>query len=185
MGNKQHVRLLTFNALLIAIILVLTLVPNIGFIQIPPLSLTTIHIPVIIGAILFGNRTSIILSLAFGLSSWFVASTRGAATDLLFMNPLISVLPRLLFGLSIPLLYHMIKIKNESLRIALVALLSSIVHSFVVLVAICINLGLQGGLNVGLTVFLGAFFTLSIALEAVVAALISVPVVMGLRRVVK
>ena len=72
----MKVKDLTQIAMLMAITIILGIVPNIGIIQIGPVSLTILHIPVIIAAMLFKVKGGAIVGLTFGLTSWFVASTR-------------------------------------------------------------------------------------------------------------
>lgn len=188
--RTNNTKLIAYNGLLLAIILVLSLVPNIGYIMIPPLpALTFVHIPVIIGGILFGLKSAFFLSAAFGLSSMFVAATRGATPiDILFINPLVSVLPRILFGLAVVFVFIFVKrlVKNKDIQVGITAFVSSFIHSAVVLTAIFITLGLQEG-SLGLntiTGILGAIVFGSALGEAVLAVLITVPVVKALRRVV-
>lgn len=174
-------------ALFMAIIIIMSVVPFLGFIQIPPLALTIIHIPVIIGTILYGWKAGLLFGTTFGLTSLFVAMTRGSATDLLFINPLISVVPRILFGLAIAPIYQFFSkiIKNHSLGIGVSAFVSSMVHSILVLTAITIYLSVKS--DAGFT--LGSFQQLILAIigtnvivEAVVSALTSAPIVTVLKR---
>lgn len=185
MNRHQKTKWMVYNALLIAIIAVLAAVPWLGFIPVGPLSITTVHIPVIIGGILFGWKSGLLLGIAFGISSMLVASTRGGVTDLLFINPFVSVLPRIIFGLSISCVYELAKkiFKGKSvLAIGTSAFVSSLVHSIVVLVAIFTVLGLQSGLSFGeavsniLAILLGG----AVLGEAIAAMLVSVGVVSAL-----
>jgi uncharacterized membrane protein len=61
-------------------------------------SLTIMHIPVIIGAILEGPVVGLAIGLIFGAFSLINASMPNGITDPLFLNPLISILPRLFIG---------------------------------------------------------------------------------------
>jgi uncharacterized membrane protein len=61
-------------------------------------SLTIMHIPAIIGAILEGPRVGLIVGAIFGLFSMIQASIPNNLADPAFINPLISVLPRLFIG---------------------------------------------------------------------------------------
>ncbi len=63
-------------AMFIALQLVLQLT-GIGLIPIPPINATTLHIPVIVGAVLFGPLAGGILGGVFGLCSMWTATTRG------------------------------------------------------------------------------------------------------------
>lgn len=91
---------LTLTAVLTAIVLVMGLVPAFGFIPLTPMvGFTIIHIPVLVGAYFGGRKVGGFLGLVFGLTSLFVAFTRPSGLlDPIFTNPLVSVLPRFLFG---------------------------------------------------------------------------------------
>ena len=67
---KQHKQLvqLMLLAMLAAIIFTLAFTP-LGFIRLPFISATTIHIPVIIGSILLGPKYGAVLGFCFGLTS--------------------------------------------------------------------------------------------------------------------
>lgn len=100
MKRNRQVYEMTLTAIIGAIILLLSLVPQIGFIRIlPGVSVTIVHIPVIIGIFFLSFRYSLALGFFFGLGS-FLAALIYASTpfDLAFINPLISILPRVLFA---------------------------------------------------------------------------------------
>ncbi len=66
-------------------------------------SLTIMHVPVIIGAILEGPVVGLFIGLIFGVFSMIQAAVApNGPTDVWFTNPLLSVLPRLFIG---PLAY--------------------------------------------------------------------------------
>lgn len=178
---------ITYNGLLASIILVLTLIPMLGYIQIGPAAIQIISIPVIIGGILFGMKSGIFLSLVFGFGSMYVAVTRGATPiDLLFTSPLVAVLPRLIFGLSIfPVYLALRRVKSDSVRVGATAFITSVIHSIATLSAIFIALGLQSGdlgLNV-ITSVIGAVIGINVLVESIAAVLVSIPVVKALRRI--
>ncbi len=58
-----------------------------------------LHIPVIIGAILEGPIAGMVIGLIFGVSSIIQALLRPNILSFAFVNPLVSVLPRILIGL--------------------------------------------------------------------------------------
>src|SRR5690606_10780914 len=64
-------------------------------------SVTLVHIPVLIGIFIVKPKYSWLIALSFGLSS-LIASYMYATNpvDLAFRNPLISVVPRVLFGFA-------------------------------------------------------------------------------------
>lgn len=82
--------------MLAAVTLVLGLT-NIGIIPIPPANVTTMHIPVIIGAILCGPKVGLFLGAVFGLTSVWKAFT---ATSSL-VAPLLAASPVLVIVMSL------------------------------------------------------------------------------------
>lgn len=109
--KTTSVRQLVIVAMLGAITVVLGMTP-LGFIPIGPLSATTMHIPVIIGAILEGPVVGGLVGLIFGLSSLFNAMTRPTAISFVFYNPLISIVPRVLLGVFAGLIFKAFKDKD-------------------------------------------------------------------------
>ena len=65
-------------ALLTAIMVVMAMIPFLGYIPITPtIRATTIHIPVIIGAILMGPKAGAFLGFVFGLTSLVTNTING------------------------------------------------------------------------------------------------------------
>jgi len=100
MNRNKQVYELVLTSIIGAIILFLAIIPNVGFIQIlPGVAVTIMHIPVIVGVFLLSLKYSLVLGFLFGLGSFIVALTRPATPfDMAFQNPLISILPRVLFA---------------------------------------------------------------------------------------
>lgn len=71
--HKDNMRDTILLCLFIAIILVLAFTP-LGMIQLPLIKATILHVPVIIGSILFGPKKGAVLGFLFGLCS-FVSNT--------------------------------------------------------------------------------------------------------------
>ena len=89
----------------------------IGMISFGVISATTIHIPVIIGAVVLGVKYGVILGGVMGVASLIRAATAPVTVlDPLFVNPLVSVLPRILIGLVAALVYLLVMkiFKNKS-----------------------------------------------------------------------
>lgn len=187
MNTRGKTQTMVYYGMIIAIIILMSVVPFLGFIQIPPIAITLVHIPVIIGAMLFDWKAGVVFGLAFGLSSLVVAMTRGAATDLLFINPLISVVPRVIFGALVYPIYKLFeKVQaSEGLAIGLTAFVSSFVHSVLVLTMIFFVLSgqAQGGVldNEIFQKVLAAVLTVNVTLEAVVSTIVAIPLVKAVR----
>ena len=187
----MKIKELTQLAMLVALTIILGVIPNIGIIQIGPVSLTILHIPVIIAALLFQVRGGTIVGLVFGLTSWFVASTRAITPiDLLFVNPLVSVLPRLLFGALAGLLVKfLINQKNNAIKYGSVAFVSTLIHSLLVYTCLYFNgkeiffpnAGLGEAVKSYVPFVVGAF-TVNALIEAGVAAVICIILMRTLER---
>ena len=86
-------------------------VTKIGFIPfVLGTSITIMHVPVIIGAILEGPWVGTAIGLIFGVFSliWAYIGPNGPG-DIYFQNPLISILPRLFIGLFAYLVYRSLR----------------------------------------------------------------------------
>ena len=66
--NKKDTRWMVSVALMAAIVILLANTP-LGMIQLPIIKATTVHIPVIVGAILLGPSAGVILGAVFGVCS--------------------------------------------------------------------------------------------------------------------
>jgi len=98
-GKKFNVRKLTVSGVLGGLSIILGMTP-LGFIPVGPTKATIMHIPVIIGAIVEGPIVGAFVGLIFGLSSIFSAITQPTPVSFAFLNPLVSVLPRVLIGIT-------------------------------------------------------------------------------------
>ncbi|MDT8336476.1 MAG: ECF transporter S component [Candidatus Izemoplasmatales bacterium] len=133
-SNREKIREWSILSMFIAIVVVMGMVPMLGFITISSVSFTIIPIPVIIGGIILGRKAGIILGLTFGITSLIRGSMNGGI-DFLFILPWISILPRVIFGLliyDIFSLYHKL-IKKRILSLALGFFTASLIHTLLVL----------------------------------------------------
>ena len=74
-------------------------VSGLGLIRLPIFSLTIMHIPVIIGALLEGPVVGISVGLIFGLFSMYQNITAPGLTSFIFWNPIVALIPRMLIGI--------------------------------------------------------------------------------------
>ena len=176
-----------------AIILALSLIPapwgaTMGFIRVgfSPVELTIIHIPVIIGGIFGGKRVAIMLGAMFGVGSLLAAIIYGGVFAPFFYNPLVSILPRILFGYFIYLFYRVLSkyIKNPTVSMTLTMALSTIAHSLMVLTLLFLFAFTTDTYqsvfpDYGLIAFLLFFLGWNAFLEVVIAVLVGTPI--GLR----
>ena len=104
--KKVDVRKMSIIAVLSAISIMLSMTP-LGFIPIGPTNATIMHIPVIIGAIVEGPIVGISVGFIFGATSLLRALTMPTITSFAFINPLVSVLPRVIIGIAAYYVYKL------------------------------------------------------------------------------
>ena len=115
-GRRKNinVRKMSIISVLSAISIMLSMTP-LGFIPIGPTNATIMHIPVIIGAIVEGPAVGMTVGLIFGFTSLIRNLTMPTITSFAFINPLVSVLPRVLIGVVAYYVYQItIKITKNS-----------------------------------------------------------------------
>lgn len=117
--KKYNVRDLTLASVFAGIILVMALIPQIGFVTLMPgVSVVLVHIPVLVGVFLLPRRFGILLGLFFGIGSFIAALIYAQQpVDLAFRNPLISVLPRILFALAAYYVFVLLKKVENSFKL--------------------------------------------------------------------
>ena len=93
MKNKKLVKMV-LCAVFIALIAVMTFVPNVGYLSVGVIEITTIQIVAAIGGMILGATYSAVLGGAWGVLCLIRATTNPAWV--MFINPAISVLPRIL-----------------------------------------------------------------------------------------
>lgn len=97
--NRLSIRQIAVAGILAALSVGLNYTP-LAFVLVPGLQvhITFMHIPVIIGAILEGPVVGAFIGLIFGLFSLYTATITPLPVAFAFLNPLVSVLPRILIG---------------------------------------------------------------------------------------
>lgn len=126
--KRVDVRRLVIIGVLSGISMMLSLTP-LGFIPIGPVNATIMHIPVIIGAVIEGPFVGFSIGLIFGLTSLIRAFTMPTVTSFLMMNPIISILPRIVMGIAS--FYIFIAIYKITKKKKLSALMTGIVGSLI------------------------------------------------------
>lgn len=140
-------------------------------------SLTIMAAPVIIGAILEGPVVGLVIGLLFGLSSLVNAAVAPTGpADVLFTNPLVSVVPRLFIGPVAWLVYRPFRNRLRVLGIVLSGLAGSLTNTVLVL-GVIVLLGQVG------IVLAGTIAAANGAPEAVANALLSLAVVAAWKRI--
>ena len=132
---KITVKDIAIDAIFVGIIAVMTFVPMVGMIAINSVvSFTLLHLPVVLGAYLFGWRKGLVLGVAMGVCSMLKAIIAPTgALDPLFVWPWISVLPRALFGYLSGLFFDMLhknsKLYGNPLIVGLLSFAFTVMHT--------------------------------------------------------
>lgn len=183
-SEKVSVKDLAILGMLSGVIILLGYTP-IGLITLGPISATTIHIPVIIGAIVLGGKKGTVLSAVMGVVSFLRALTAAGWLDQLFRNPLVSILPRIFIGVAAYYMYIWFKklYKKEMGAYIAGSLVGAITNTVLTLGALVIAVSfvfpdkLQEVITLIVTVV-----SINAAAEAVITAIIVPPVVYALRK---
>lgn len=191
MPANQKTREMTQTALLMAVIVLLALVPAIGYIPVGPIRATTIHIPVIIGAILLGPKRGAALGFVFGLTSLCVNTFTPTAASFVFSpfipipgtengSPLalvISLVPRTLIGVIAGLVFWAFEKRRgpRTLACILAGFAGSMTNTILVMGGIYLFFGKSYAQVNNLTyeallAFVGGVISLNGVIEALVAA---------------
>ena len=181
---------IAIDAIFVAILAIMTFVPFVGVITLPFGSFTLLHLPVLLGAYLFGWRKGLLFGTAMGVLTMIKALTTPGLSpfDLLFIWPWISVLPRALFGylsgLFFDLLHKNSKLYGNPLIVGLLSFAFTVMHTVFVFGSLFvffpgITIGIFAGSGEILEgVVVGAIVIISIGMlgEAILAGIIT-PVV--------
>lgn len=147
MKKKFDTKYLVTLAMLCAIVAIMGLT-RIGFISLPLIKATTMHIPVIIGAIILGPNAGAVLGAIFGLCSIWANLAPDSVLSFVF-NPFMSTEGflgvckslwvalgcRIIFGYLTGWIWRLFHkaIKKDLLSLTLTATLSSITHTILVM----------------------------------------------------
>lgn len=184
--NKTKVRRMTITGMLTALSLVLG-ISGLGYIPVPPFDTTIMHIPVIVGAILEGPIVGGFLGLIFGLTSIFEAIKSPTPVSFIFLNPLVSVLPRILIGITPWLcIKALTKLKKTSIKVVISTFIGSFTNTIGVLGMIYILYFNEYIKILGVSKLAANATFIALGLNgfisAGVAILISLPVILSVRR---
>lgn len=187
MNTRYMVTLAMFCALLLVMGMT-----GIGFIPLPVIKATTMHIPVILGAVLLGPAAGAVLGGVFGLCSIWVNTTTPSLLAFAF-SPFMSAegLPgvlkslwialgcRILLGVIAGWLWRLMKrvIKNDYIALPVTAAVATICHTILVMGSIYVLLAEQyaAAKNVAVTAVFGLVMgtvTASGIPEAIAAAIL-------------
>lgn len=189
--NKTKTRYMAMLAMLCGVMLVMG-ITGIGFIPLPVIKATTMHIPVILGAVLLGPAAGGVLGAVFGLISIWINTTTPSLLSFAF-SPFMTTegLPgvlkslwialgcRIVFGLAAGLFWKLFRklLKKEYLALPVSAALASMFHTLLVMGSIYVLLAGEyaAAKNVALSAVFGLIMGTVTAAgipEAIIAAVL-------------
>ena len=189
--KKPDTRYMATLAMLCGLLLVMGMT-GIGFIPLPVIKATTMHIPVILGAILLGPGAGAVLGAVFGLCSIWANTTAPGLLSFAF-SPFMSTDGlvgaaksiwialgcRILFGLLAGLLWKLVQriAKQDYIALPVTAVTATFMHTILVMGSIYLLLAQQyaQAKNVAITAVFGLVMgtvTASGIPEAIVAAVL-------------
>lgn len=126
---------------------------GLGFITIPPVTATIMHVPVIIGALIEGPVVGALVGFVFGVFSIYQAFAVPTATSFIFWNPIIAVLPRILIGILSYYAYRA-ALKSANKNLAATSILSSILAGLFIFFLAVSFIGIEISSIIGILVFI-------------------------------
>lgn len=207
MKIKQRTMDMTLAAIFTAIIIMMSVVPFLGYIPLGFMNATIMHVPVIIGAILLGPRYGAYFGLVFGLTSLVKATLTPNLTSFVF-SPFITIggysgnmwsiviclVPRILIGVAAYYVYELlIKLLHDrkggqTISLWIAGIAGSMTNTILVMNGIYLFFGnsyaaatnkmVEGIYNV----ILGVILTLGVP-EAIIAGILTTAVVQVLLKV--
>lgn len=191
-NNTRH---LVLTSLFVAMILLLGFTP-IGLIPLGFINITILCVPVVIGTIVLGLKTGIVLGFCFGtvsaLSAFGIMGTPSSlAATLVAANPFLALVmcyvPRLLVPITVHLVHKLVSRSKHIARMALPASAAagSLCNTVFYLGLMLLFYVMMGIEYANLLALIGGTGLIAGAAEAVAAAVISTPVVVALRKIRK
>jgi uncharacterized membrane protein len=180
MKNKRTFEI-SMISVFVALIIAFAMIPQVGYITIGFVALTTVHIPVLIGGTFGGRKVAYSLALAFGLSSFTYSFIAPSGINIAFQNPLVSILPRVIWGLVFFEVYTWLSsvIKNRYVAVSVHMVVSTIIHTILVsLVLVFFGQSVleSVGLPANVLPLFWLLFTVNGVFEALAAGLIAAPI---------
>lgn len=189
--KKRDTRYMATLAMLCGVLVVMGMT-GIGFIPLPVIKATTMHIPVILGAVVLGPAAGAVLGSVFGLCSIWANTTTPGLLSFAFSPFMtneglvgaakslwIALVCRILFGLIAGWLWLIIKkiARKDYIALPVTAAVSTICHTLLVMGSIYFLLAQQyaQAKNVGISAVFGLIMgtvTASGIPEAIVAAIL-------------
>lgn len=209
MNTVKKTRDMVIMAAFISIMMIMTVVPVLGYIPLGFMNATIIHIPVIVGAILLGPKKGAVLGMVFGLTSmWKNTALMPNLTSFVFSpfipmpdgssggikSIIICIIPRILIGVVAYYTYRgTLKIfgKNKKISLAIAGAAGSITNTLLVMNLIYVLFGsvyaeaAKASVEHDLYGFIIGVICMNGIPEAILAGILTVAIVTALEKIKK
>lgn len=189
--TRLSTRQITMIGMLSAISIFLGLT-GLGFIPLPTMRATIMHIPVIIGAIVEGPVVGSLVGLVFGLFSMYQNFIAPGPTSFIFWNPIIAIVPRILIALIAYYVYSLLqkKLKKESISIAIASMVATFTNTAGVLILAYLFYAQKYAYALDINPDMAAIGIATIGVtngipEAIVSTVICIPVIISILKIKK
>ena len=182
-------RELTIVGLLAAITIILGL-SGYGIMALGPLNVTTLHVPALIGALVEGPKVGAFVGLIFGVYSFWQNFTAPNILSPLFINPLVSVVPLIIFPILAVLVYKSLWKVPQGPRLIVSALMGTVFHTCMVmgLIYVLYSNMFAEAMHLTSDQVIGTILVLSVTHgipEAIFAGVIVTPIALALRKALR
>lgn len=194
MANPKTKRM-TILAMFLALEVILSFIPNLGFITTGTIQITTMHIPVILCGILLGVPEGAFTGFIFGAASFinatflmpnpivsplFTPFYSNAAFESSWLSLVICFVPRILVGVVAALVYRGLSraIRGKGVAMFVAAIAGSVTNTVLVLGGAYLFFGAQYSQAAGISMLdiLAGIISVNGLLEAVVAGVLTVAI---------
>ncbi len=207
MNTVKKTRDMVVMAAFIAIMMIMTIVPVLGYIPLGFMNATIIHIPVIVGSILLGPKKGAVLGFFFGLTSmWKNTALMPNLTSFVFTpfltmpdggsggirSVIVCMVPRILIGVAAYYVYRGVSAvwkKKKKLALAAAGVAGSMTNTLLVMNLIYFLFGhsyaeaAQAAVENGLYAFIVGIICINGIPEAILACFLTALIVSALWKV--
>lgn len=181
-STRRLVLLSAFSAIILALGLPGSPLHFLGFPTIGPINATTLHIPVILGAVLEGPLFGGILGLVMGLTSFLTALLAPNVSAPFFLRPEISILPRILIGLVAAGVYRLLRKRIHSSWAAGISAVCGTLTNTILVVGLITWRGAIGAVDNQVWTVIQSAMSVVISVNGVAELIIAVLITVALER---
>lgn len=188
--RKDRIHQIALYGVLTAFIVAMAFTPYLGYITVGVISFTTLHIIVIVTGLVLGKKGGTVAGAAFGITSFIQALISNTGLNIIFINPIVSIIPRILLGFCAGFLGEIIakfylKKEDKKAQYMILLIMGSAILTIIHTVLVVNLLFLFGYSNIiesgyGYISFI-AIFLVGAAFEIVGAAIIAPNVTIALK----